>query len=170
MNVGEAIRKRLLQTHFESIHHEALLNLLLAAGHVRESLDTVCQPHGVTRGQYNVLRILRGVHPEGYARCAIGQRLVERAPDVTRLIDRLEQQGFIDRRGSNVDRRLSMAYITPQGLELLERMHPDVVHVTDVLAARLTADEAQELSRVCERLYDAPAETPAPTGSEEGTR
>jgi DNA-binding MarR family transcriptional regulator len=164
--MGEGIRKRLLQNHFDSSQHEALLNLLLAAAHVRESLDATCQRHGVTRGQYNVLRILRGVHPEGYSRCEIGRRLIERAPDVTRLIDRLEQQGWIERRGSDRDRRLSMAYITRPGLELLERMQPDVMHITDEIAGRLTADDAEALSCICERLYDAPAAEAAPTENE----
>src|SRR5262249_39633630 len=142
------------QSHFEGAHHEALLNLLLAASHVRDRLDAVCHAHGVTRGQYNVLRILRGADPSGYARCEIARRMVERAPDVTRLIDRLEQQGLIERRGSDTDRRLSMTHITPKGLGLLDRMAPDVRSVNDALASRLTTAEAEELSRACERLYE----------------
>ena len=151
--MGEALRRRLQQTRFESEHHEALLNLLVAAGSFRDALDRACQRHGVTRGQYNVLRILRGAHPEGYARCEIARRLVERAPDVTRLIDRLERQGLIERRDAERDRRLSIAHVTRKGLHLLDRMGPDIERVTERIASRLSEAEAVELSRLCEQLY-----------------
>ena len=94
--------------------------------------------------------------------------MIERAPDVTRLIDRLEQQGWIERRGSDRDRRLSVAYITRRGRELLDRMQPDVRRVTDSLAARLTEDDARELSRACERLYEG-SDRQADAGGEEAS-
>ncbi len=165
--MGEGIRRRLVQSQFEGPHHEALLNLLIAAGTIREAIDQVCQAHDVTRGQYNVLRILRGAHPDGFPRCEIARRLIERAPDVTRLIDRLEQQGLIERRGSERDRRLSVAVITRDGLALLERMQPDVQRVHESLAARLSPAEAEQLSRACERLYEGLAEAESSTQEED---
>jgi DNA-binding MarR family transcriptional regulator len=152
MGVGEATKKRLHQTRFESDQHEATLALLLAASQLREALDTACQVHGVTRGQYNVLRILRGAHPDGYPRIDIARRMLERSPDVTRLIDRLERRGLIERGGSAEDRRLSIARITRRGLTLLERMQPDVSGVTVRLSLRLSAAESAELTRLCERV------------------
>jgi len=166
--VGETVRRRLHQTRFESDQHEATLALLLAASQLREALDTACQGHGITRGQYNVLRILRGAHPRGYPRCDIAKRMLERSPDVTRLIDRLEGRGFIERLGSAEDRRLSIARITRKGLTLLERMHPQVSAVTERLASRLSAAEAAELTRLCERVLvgfeDEPSELGHGTG------
>jgi len=153
--MGEIIRKRLQQTHFEDPVHEALLNLLVAAAHVRDTFHRALDRHGVTQGQYNVLRILKGAHPEGYPRGAIAQRLVDRAPDVTRLIDRLEENGLVERVRSTRDRRLSVTRITARGLELIEKMQPSMERVRSAFGVKLSNGDAEELSRLCEMLYAA---------------
>ena len=99
--MGEGLKRRIQQERFEDSLHEAVLNLLVAAGHVRERMDRVCAEHGITHGQYNVLRILRGAHPDGHPRGEIAARLIERAPDVTRLVDRLERHGYVERARSD---------------------------------------------------------------------
>src|SRR5215470_9090161 len=110
--MGEALKKRLKQARFEDSVQEAMLNLLVAASHIRERTEQMCLRHNITSAQYNVLRILRGAHPEGYPRCEIATRMVEKAPDVTRLIDRLQQQGLVERVRSEEDRRHSLTKIT----------------------------------------------------------
>jgi DNA-binding MarR family transcriptional regulator len=153
--MGEALKRRIKQaSDFHSPAQEAMLNLMVAADHLRGRLDRVCAEFGVTHGQYNVLRILRGVHPEGHPRCEISARMLEKAPDVTRLVDRLEAQGLVERTRSEEDRRLSITRITPRGLRLLERMAPAVEGVARYFAERVSRRDARELSRVCEGLYD----------------
>ena len=161
--MGDTLRKRLMQSRFESEHHEAMLSLLVAASAIRESLDRVSGEHAITRGQYNVLRILQA-NPAGFSRGEIARRLVERSPDVTRLIDRLEQRGLIERRESEQDRRLSLARITRKGQDLLEEMEPDVQAVEARLASLMSADEAAELTRLCERIFARESnQTPEPS-------
>ena len=153
--MGEVLNKRLKMSRVSSPAHEAVLNLLVAAGHVRERFDRVCVDHGITTGQYNVLRILRGAQPEGYARCDIAQRMIERAPDVTRLIDRLEAHGLVQRDRSNEDRRRSVTRITDAGLKLLERLQPGIDALDRDIEERLPAEDRRELSRILERLYES---------------
>lgn len=150
--MGEALRRRLHQIKFESPVQEAVLNLMVAAGHVRDRIDRVCEDHALTHGQYNVLRILRGA-PEGHARCEIARRLIERAPDVTRLIDRLQRQGLVERARSEEDRRLSLTRITKKGLKVLDTMQPAVDAAFQEIAVRIPIDDADELSRICETIY-----------------
>ena len=71
--------------------------------------------------QYNVLRILRGA-PEGLPCGEIGQRMITRDPDITRLLDRLEKRGLIARWRDSKDRRMVLARITPEGLKTLDRL------------------------------------------------
>jgi DNA-binding MarR family transcriptional regulator len=151
--MGEALKQRIKQERFESSLQEAVLNLLVAAGHVREQLDRVCAEFDVTHGQYNVLRILRGAHPEGYPRCEIANRMLERAPDVTRLIDRLEQRGLVERGRSEEDGRMSITRITKAGLDLLDRMAPRINDVNAHLAERISLRDRRDLSRICEGIY-----------------
>jgi DNA-binding MarR family transcriptional regulator len=151
--MGDILRRRLRQNRFESPAHEALLGLLVVSAEVRGHFERVCLDHGISNGQYNVLRILRG-HPDGYPRCEITARLVERAPDVTRLIDRLERQGLVERSRGEADRRHSITRITRKGIELLDRMHPAVASLHRSIEKRLSVRDARELGRLCETLLE----------------
>jgi len=151
--VGETLRQRIKQRRFDSPAHEATLNLLVASGHVRQLVDAACEAHGITQAQYNVLRILRGAHPGGYPRGEVGGRMVERAPDVTRLIDRLERRRLAERTRTAADRRQSITRITAAGLDLLRRMDPVLRAIHRRLAARMSPRDLRELSRICELVY-----------------
>lgn len=147
------MKKRIKQERFESAAQEAFLNMLIVADHLREKLDKVCGKHGITHGQYNVLRILRGVYPEGHPRCEISARLLERAPDVTRMVDRLEKEGYVERDRSTEDRRLSITRITKKGLKLIEKLTPEIERMNNIFG-KFTKQELRVVSEICERIYD----------------
>jgi DNA-binding MarR family transcriptional regulator len=152
--MGDALKKRIKQTaDFESPVEEAMLNLMVAADHVRARLDRVCADFRITTGQYNVLRILRGAHPNGHPRCEIAARLIEKAPDVTRLVDRLETQGLVERDRSEEDRRLSLTRITKKGLGVLDKMDNALAETNRYFSERVSRRDCRELSRICEGLY-----------------
>ena len=151
--MGETLNKRLRLSRPAGATQDAVLNLLVASGVLRDKIDSVFGAEGLTGPQYNVLRILRGAQPDGFARCEIAQRLVERAPDVTRLIDRLEQQGLVARDRSSEDRRRSVTRITDKGLQLIDRMDPAMNQLDRWLEERLSLRNRKELSRILELLY-----------------
>jgi DNA-binding MarR family transcriptional regulator len=151
--MGHILRRRLRQERFDSPAHEAMLNVLVTAAALQRRIDAVCDLHGLTAAQYNVLRILKGVHPAGHPRCEIAARMIDRAPDVTRLVDRLARAGLVRRTVSVMDRRQSPSVITPAGLRLLERMTPAMAATTEPLARRLDRGDSERLSELCERIY-----------------
>ena len=153
--MGKAILKRLKSSRMESAEMEAMLNLLIAADAVRLRMEKLCERHGVTQAQYNVLRILRGVHPNGHPRCEIIDRLVEHAPDVTRLVDRMEKNGLVERDRSAADRRLSLTKITEKGLQLVATMEEDIKGFHGWFGSRLSRPRCLALSRLCEKVYEA---------------
>src|SRR5664279_1154060 len=122
----QALSRRLKQGRFANPQQEALLSVAVAASTVQDVVDAVCERHGLTRSQYNVLRTLRGVHPKGHPRCEIAQRMVERAPDVTRLVDRLQARGLVRRTTGGDDQRQAITHITAKGLKLLQAMQPEL--------------------------------------------
>jgi DNA-binding MarR family transcriptional regulator len=132
---------------------EAALHLFVAADYLRSQFDNVCNEHGISHTQYNVLRILKAAYPNGHPRCEIIERMVERAPDTTRLIDRLEQQGFVERVRSVEDRRLSIARITQKGLIVLEEITPCFESIWNELACKLSRAESLMLSEICEKIH-----------------
>lgn len=107
---------------FVSLEEETYLNLVRTADALTRELELVLQPHGITTTQYNVLRILRGAGADGATCSAISDRLLAFDPDVTRLLDRMEKAGLVQRARSVTDRRVVLTTITPTGLELLARL------------------------------------------------
>jgi DNA-binding MarR family transcriptional regulator len=110
---------------FASVEEEALLNLLRTSDCLHRAFHLKTRDWGVSSTQYNVLRILRG-SPDGLPCGEIGNRMITRDPDITRLLDRLEKRELISRCRESKDRRMVMARITPQGMELLARMDKPV--------------------------------------------
>jgi DNA-binding MarR family transcriptional regulator len=111
---------------FRSREQQATLGLLRTADAMKRSLAQVVEPHGVTAQQYNVLRILRGAGPDGLPTLSIGERMIEQTPGVTRLVDRLERKGLVDRKPCPKDRRRVFCRITSKGLELLTELDEPV--------------------------------------------
>jgi DNA-binding MarR family transcriptional regulator len=147
-----SIRSRLEQQAFSGESDQAVVSVLVAAEHLDQEVSVVINAHGITADQYNVLRILRGVHPEGHPRHEIARRMIHPAPDVTRMLDRLLRRKLITRLRDPRDARLSVARITPAGLALLKRIDPEVEEVQDKATAMLSAAERKELVRLCEKL------------------
>lgn len=147
-----SILSRLEQRAFSGDADQTVISVLVAAEHLDQQLAPVIAAHGITTDQYNVLRILRGVHPEGHPRHEIARRMIHRAPDVTRMLDRLVRRKLIARVRDPNDARLSVARITSAGLSLLKRIDPEVEQVQEQATAMLTAAERKELARLCDRL------------------
>lgn len=152
---GSDLRKRLKQTQpFESVAQEAMLSLMVAGATVKQEVEQACARFGLAASHYNVLRILAGGPPEGYARCEILDRMIDRGPDVTRLMDRLEEKGLARRQRSEEDGRVTLHHLTQQGRSLLEEMEKDIRVVQHGFAARLSREEQEALTRLCASVYD----------------
>ena len=106
----------LVRTPEEEAYLELLQTARLAE---RWALDAM-KPTGLTPSQFNVLRILRGARPERLSCSTISERMVHHDPDVTRLLDRLERSGWIEKARDTRDRRVVMVGITPAGLDVIE--------------------------------------------------
>jgi len=107
---------------FQSVAHEAVVALMRTADLVRRQMTALVEPHGITLQQYNVLRILRGAGDEGVPTLEVSERMIEQAPGVTRLLDRLEAKELIRRQRCEKDRRQHLCWIAPKGLALLEQI------------------------------------------------
>lgn len=151
--MGEALKNRLKQSKFENSEQEVVLNIFVTANFLRMKNDEIFGKYGLTTPQYNVLRILKGKHPEGYPRCDIISRMMDQAPDVTRLIDRLLKEDLVERFNSDTDRRLSLTRITEKGLLLLNRIKPELDEIQKLVSESLTKEERIKLSELLEKIY-----------------
>lgn len=140
------------QDQFESPAHETILNVMVTYPWLVGKLSAAMAAYDLTPAQYNVLRILRGRHPERATCSYIGERLLDRTPDVTRLLDRLQRAGLIERRRAAHDRRVVEVRITEDGLDRLKQVDRPVGEAIRCLTAGLTEDEHRTLSALLEKL------------------
>ena len=111
---------------FSSLEQEATLNIARTEAALREPLEELLKGAGVSLTQYNVLRILRGAGPEGLTRNEIRDRLINRMPDVTRLLDRMEDAGWVNRTRETDDRRCVATHLTRSGRSLVDSLDAPV--------------------------------------------
>lgn len=152
--MGEILNNTLMMKKKPTLREEVSLNLAVASSILRDRFEKISVPFGITASQYNVLRILKGIHPEGHPRCEVIKRMVDRAPDITRLIDRLEKQGLVKRDRINEDRRKSITVITEKGLKLVSDIQPFIDKEHRELTKGLNDAECAELSRLIEKMYE----------------
>ncbi len=132
--------------------------LRTAAALLDRELARALDPHGLTAAQYAVLHVMGEVrHPADAMACSeLGRRLTGVAPDVTRLLDRLESGGLVARERDLKDRRVVHTRITPEGRAALERARPDVERAEHDLLAALSANDQHTLAHLLAALQSAP--------------
>ena len=140
------------QSSFATPGHRAVLNVVATDAWVSGEMSDALAESGVTRAQYNVLRILRGAHPGRYACSEIADRLLDRMPDVTRLLARLEAAGLVSRQRAEHDRRVVEVGITERGLEALERLDAPMDATIARVTEHLTDGELETLSGLLDKL------------------
>lgn len=153
--MGEILKRWLKQTKFANLDQEVSLNIFVTSYFLRSKHEEVLRKSGLTMPQYNVLRILNGVYPNGHPRCDIISRMIEPAPDVTRLIDRLLKDKLVERFNSDTDKRLSMTRITEKGIKLLEKVKPEIDALGNFISSALSNTEKKTLSDLLEKIYGA---------------
>ena len=137
---------------FASRGEEAYLNVSRTAAMLQEGLERVLRSHGISGTQYNVLRILRGSGADGLCRNEIRDRLLTRMPDVTRLLDRMEEAGLVSRHRDGADRRLVATRLTDRGRELVDSLDDPVAAEHRRLFGHMTDDELRRLVQLLTQL------------------
>jgi DNA-binding MarR family transcriptional regulator len=133
---------------FRSRGQEVVVALLHTADLVRRAVSRAVEPHDITLQQYNVLRILRGAGEQGLPTLEIAGRMIEQAPGVTRLLDRLEGKGLVRRERCRQDRRQVLCWLTAPGLALVEALDDPVDRADIEAVAMLSPGEQDHLLRM----------------------
>lgn len=139
---------------FESLEDEAFVSVLRTAGAFQWREAEFLKPFEVTLPQYNVLRILRGAEPEGLICREIGERMITRDPDVTKLLDRLEARGLVRRERQEKDRRVIVARVTAEGIKLVGEIDRPVLKLTEELLGHLGERKLKTLIRLLEEARE----------------
>lgn len=158
--MGIQLRDEIQQTRpFTSPEHEAHLAVARTAALLEHALAEALKRYEITPTQYNVLRILRGAGERGLCRNEVSERMVARVPDATRLLDRMEAAGLIQRFRDEEDRRFVTTRISEEGRRLVDALDAPVQALHKEHFRDLNADELRglitSLGRVRDRLSEA---------------
>ena len=137
---------------FHSLRHEAVLGLLKTSDLVRRVISSVVEPAGITMQQYNVLRILRGAGDNAIPTLEIRARMIEQTPGITRLLDKLEERGWVTRNRHAGDRRQVLCCITPKGKKLIDSLDDGVDAIYDRLLGTVSDTDVKSLVRAMDQL------------------
>lgn len=147
------LRDELRQTKpFSSLEEEVMLNLLRTADFLQYEIGRLLKRRGLTMPLYNCLRILRGAGAPGLPCSEIGKRLVSRVPDVTRLVDRLEEMGVAERHREDADRRVVRVRLTRKGHDLLRAVDPEANAQPRELLGHLDSGDLRRLNGILEAV------------------
>lgn len=147
---------------FRSKKQEATIALLRTASVVGRALARVLEPSKLSLAQYNALRIIRGAGAGGIATLAIRERMIEEGTTITRIIDRLEEAGYVERERSTPDRRQVVCRVTATGAKLLDKLDPLVDAADEDAVSSLGAREVAQLIDLLDTVRAANAERGAP--------
>ncbi len=150
----KTIQGEIQQTRpFPSLRDQVVVNLMRTLNAVAEPwVQYLKRTEGLSASQYNLLRILRGAQPDPVRICDIGARLINRDPDVTRLVDRLVQRGLASRAHATADRRVVLVEITDSGIRLLARLDPTLASYNEAAMGGLDARQLQTLDTLLNEL------------------
>ena len=133
----------------------AYITFLRTADKMGSLVENFFLPYGIIGQQYNVLRILRGAEPEGLPTLTIAERMITRAPGITRMIDRLEAKGLVQRQACPDDRRCVYCRVTEKGLDVLAKLDEPVQEMNRTVLRGLDDEEIEQLTALLQKALDA---------------
>jgi DNA-binding MarR family transcriptional regulator len=145
------LEKEIASTKFESNHHKAVINLLYTYGWVTNLLRKQFDKYQLTMQQYNILRILRGQHPQPATINLLKERMLDKMSDASRIVERLVQKGLVSRCTNERDRRAVDIMINDKGLEILKTLDLEL-NINNILKNNLSDEEAVQLNILLDKM------------------
>ncbi len=147
------LEEEIKQSKFRNVQQKAILNILFTSNWIQNKQKEFFEPFGITGQQYNILRILRGQHPNLISGAEIKSRMLDKNSDVSRLLDRLIGKNLVSKSQCPNDKRASDILITESGLSLLEKLDSSINNL-DTKLNSLSEEEANQLSTLLDKSRD----------------
>lgn len=146
-----SIKDQIKINQFQDDWHQATINILFTNNWLVKELELRANRKDITLQQFNVLRILRGQHPNVSSNALIKERMIYNTPDISRLVERMVLKGLITREQNPIDKRSVDLLISDKGIELLKELEEDM-KLGDILFKNISAKEALQLSELLDKL------------------
>ncbi len=148
MKIEEAIKQKKFESEFQKVH----INIMYTANWLSRSLVPELDHLDLTWQQFNILRILRGMHPEPATIKLLTERMIDKMSNASRLVEKLKKKGMVERHSCEFDRRRVDIVLTDMGREVLEEASQQLKMLTAQTFSTLTVEEAKGLNSLLDRL------------------
>lgn len=148
MRIEEAIQQKKFESEFQKAH----INIQFTANWLSQSLSPSLEPLNLTWQQFNILRILRGMHPEPASIKVLTERMIDKMSNASRLVEKLKQKGMVERKACQADRRQVDIVLTEKGREVLDLASKSIADNTQGTFSTLTIEEAAQLNQLLDKL------------------
>lgn len=141
-----------IKSNFQNEHHKLVVNLMYTGNYFRDIIKDILKPYGLLPQHYNALRIIAGRHPHPSHPGTIKKVLLDKANDVTRLLDKLEDMKLIERKICESNRRKIDVHITGSGIELLRLIQGALDELHKEMKIQITEDEATLVNKLIDKI------------------
>lgn len=145
------IQEEIKQSHFRNAYQKAFINIFYTNNWLDEQVRDMLSDEGLTKQQFNVMRILRGSYPDPLSTLQIRERMLDKMSDTSRIVDRLIKKDFVTKQTCPNDKRLVDVLITDNGLKKLEELDQKEYMIEDSFQ-NLSESEAEMLSELLDKL------------------
>jgi DNA-binding MarR family transcriptional regulator len=146
-----SIEKAINQKQFANPHQKMMVNIAYTNSYLASIRNNDLKPFGISAEQYNVLRILRGVHPDFLSVWEITSRMINKMSNASRLVEKLRKKDLVERKVSKEDKRLVDILITKKGLKLLKKVDQDLSDMQNIFG-HLSVEEVEFVSSILDKL------------------
>jgi DNA-binding MarR family transcriptional regulator len=146
------IDQEIQQTVFESEYQKVNINLLFTASWLNQKSAKVLKPFHISWQQFNILRILRGMGDKPATIKTLTERMIDKMSNASRLVEKLKQKGFVERRSCPSDRRQVDIMITKEGLLILEKASHAMKEELNNISDNFSEKEAKDLNELLDRM------------------
>lgn len=145
------IEDEIKQKKFTSEFHKAHINIIFTASWLSSQMAPVMKPYGISSQQFNILRILRGQHPNPAPLKLLTERMIDKMSNTSRLVEKLVQKKLVERRTCKNNRRQIDILLTEKGMDLINKVSDDMDRYFKK-KHEITVEECKELSRLLDKL------------------
>lgn len=145
------LEEEIKQKNFKDEYHKLFINLIYTGNWVKNLDSDLFKSYNITSQQYNVLRILRGQHPKPISVNLITDRMLDKMSNASRLVEKLRQKNYVDRRECPSDRRQAEVLITEKGLDLLVRLDKEL-ELRMGRFSNITPEESKIVNDILDKL------------------
>ncbi|SFG74727.1 MarR family winged helix-turn-helix transcriptional regulator [Pedobacter insulae] len=144
------LKKEVKSSKFENVFQQALVNIFFTYHWSNQRVKEAFNPYNITQQQFNILRILRGQYPHPCTINLLKSRIIDKLSDVSRIVERLVQKGYIHKNVNNTDKRALDIVISADGLKLLEKLDREI-DLSAFIRPNLSEEEAEQLNLLLDK-------------------